>query len=71
MTPQDVEKQREVITAWALLGKTPIQTENPQGHKNKIIRFFIYQKKIYKKKNNLGLGHVTSVINEYLLIILR
>lgn len=42
MTPQDGEKQREVITAWALLGKTPIQTENPQGHKNKIIRFFIY-----------------------------
>lgn len=42
ITQQDVEKQREVITAWALLGKTPIQTKNPQGHKNKIIRFFIY-----------------------------
>lgn len=49
MTPQDVEKQREVITAWALLGKTPIQTENPQGHKNKISVSLFIKRKYFKK----------------------
>lgn len=59
MTQQDVEKQREVITAWALLGKTPIQTKNPQGQNYP----FLYLLKENIKKN-LGLEHVTSVINE-------
>lgn len=41
-TSQDVEKQREVITPLALLGKTPTQTENPRGHKKHVEKFRLY-----------------------------